>query len=63
MKSNDLLVLSEQQVVDCDKEMDGCQGGLSSAAYKYLERTGSELESDYPYKAKDGTCKAELHKQ
>ena len=43
--------------------MDGCQGGLSSAAYEYLEKTGAELESAYPYKAKDGACKAELHEQ
>ena len=43
--------------------MDGCNGGLSSAAFEYLEKTGAELESAYPYKGKDGVCKAELHEQ
>jgi len=56
-----LLSLSEQELVDCDKGQDqGCQGGLPSNAYKFLisSKTGLEAEKDYPYKAKNGQCKA-----
>ena len=44
-------------LVDCDKEMDGCDGGEQNSAFKYMERDAVELESTYPYKAKDGRCK------
>jgi len=33
--------------------MDGCDGGEQEAAFKYLEREPAELESTYPYRAKD----------
>jgi cathepsin F len=61
-----LLSLSEQQLVDCDHQCDpeeaqacdaGCGGGLMTNAYKYVEEAGGlELESDYPYKGRDGKC-------
>jgi len=45
------LILSEQQLVDCDKDgiNDGCNGGLTDYAYKYL--TGKDLYTldSYPY--------------
>jgi len=58
LKSGNLLKLSEQQLVDCDKKQDqGCNGGLMDNAFTYLEGAGSELESDYSYAGSDGTCK------
>lgn len=55
--SKNLLKLSEQQLVDCDRKTDqGCNGGLMDDAFTYLETAGSELESAYPYKGVDGTC-------
>merc|ERR1712014_56310 len=57
-----LLSLSEQELVDCDKSTgdEGCQGGLPSNAFKDMiqNNIGLELETDYPYVAKNGACKA-----
>jgi len=52
-----LLSFSEQQIVDCDKNDDGCDGGDPVEALTYTADNGVELELTYPYKAEDGTCK------
>jgi cathepsin F len=57
LAGHELVSLSEQQMVDCDKVDQGCNGGLPSDAYQYLIKAGgSMLEKDYPYTAEDGTC-------
>lgn len=51
--------LSEQQLVDCAQAFDnhGCNGGLPSHAFQYLQAAGGmSTEFSYPYKAKDGNC-------
>jgi len=58
-----LLKLSEQQFVDCVKADDGCDGGLEVDAFKYAEKSGVELESNYPYKAKTHKCHAKTGKE
>jgi cathepsin F len=56
-KGNKLIGLSEQQLVDCDKVDQGCDGGLPSNAYQYIISAGGiEAESFYPYTAEDGNC-------
>jgi len=59
IKGNTLVSLSEQQLVDCSTAQGngGCNGGLSTLAYKYvMANKGITGESDYPYTAKNGKC-------
>lgn len=62
-----LVSLSEQQLVDCDHTCDpdqpeacdnGCNGGLPLNAMSYVKKRGLDLESAYPYQAKEGKCKS-----
>lgn len=53
--------LSEQELVDCagPQGMHGCNGGFMHGAYEYsTAHHGIEADSDYPYHAKDESCKA-----
>jgi C1A family cysteine protease len=57
--------LSEQQLVDCAGAQgnQGCNGGLMNQAFDYLIKFGgSEGQKDYPYTARDGSCKADKSK-
>merc|ERR1719362_466070 len=67
VKTNKLVSLSEQELVDCDKKTgnQGCNGGLPSNAFKDMiaNNLGLELEGDYPYRARDGTCQAAAAKE
>jgi len=56
--------LSAQQIVDCDTDgVQGCNGGFTESAYKYIAGAGGQEQiPDYPYTAKDGKCKFEVSK-
>jgi len=55
-----LLNLSEQQLVDCAREgSNGCEGGSMDAAFDYASENAIVSEDDYPYTAQDGQCQAE----
>lgn len=51
MNGGELLDLSAQQLVDCIKENDGCNGGGPNAARKYIAYNDIVSEKNYPYKA------------
>jgi len=60
IEKGSLYDLSEQQLVDCSGSTgnNGCNGGLMSNAYEYLKKAGGScLSVDYPYTAKDESCK------
>jgi len=54
---NTTVTLSTQQVVDCDDVDQGCNGGDTPTAFKYIIAAGGlESEDDYPYNANDNDC-------
>merc|ERR1719263_1438693 len=58
ISSGNLVSLSEQQFVDCDKVDSGCNGGLMDNGFKFAEGTAIATEDSYPYTAADGSCKS-----
>lgn len=54
-----LYSLAEQQLVDCDRNNDGCSGGWPHTAYdRYYSDAGVCSESSYRYTASDGYCRS-----
>jgi len=63
LEHNQLLSLSEQQIVDCDEDDSGCNGGWPTNAMNWVkEHGGIMLEEDYPYEAYDDQCRFDASK-
>ncbi|KAF8378180.1 hypothetical protein HHK36_029517 [Tetracentron sinense] len=60
IKTNKLVSLSEQELIDCDNtDNQGCNGGLMEYAFEFIKQNkGITTEQNYPYKAADGSCDA-----
>lgn len=61
-KHGSTVQMSEQQVVDCDTQNGGCNGGWYDTAWMYIKGEGGvTTTAEYPYHARDETCKASQH--
>ncbi|XP_051123203.1 vignain-like [Andrographis paniculata] len=58
IRTNNLVSLSEQELVDCDTEQNqGCNGGLMDIAFDFIQKKGGiTTEKNYPYLGVDGKC-------
>jgi len=62
LNNSKLVSFAEQQIVDCDTDDYGCNGGLMDDAMQYVAEFGIETEDQYPYRAADGDCKYDSSK-
>jgi cathepsin H len=58
IKGRGLPVLAPQQIVDCDRNEYGCNGGDPRQAYMYVKNQGGiDTNAYYPYRAVQGACR------
>ncbi|XP_038711432.1 senescence-specific cysteine protease SAG39-like [Tripterygium wilfordii] len=59
IKTGKLMTLSEQQVLDCNTDNMGCNGGFMDKAFDYIvQNQGLTTDTNYPYQAMEGTCES-----
>ena len=56
IKHNTLYNLSEQELIDCSSENNGCEGGSMVKAFQYIIENGLCSNLSYPYTAEDEQC-------
>nr|AAB70820.2 cysteine protease Mir1 [Zea mays]QIS68540.1 cysteine protease Mir1 [Zea mays] len=61
--TGNLVSLSEQEIIDCDAQDSGCDGGQMENAFRFVIGNGGiDTEADYPFIGTDGTCDASKEK-
>jgi len=58
IRYNQLIALSDQQLLDCDTVNMGCNGGWPYYAMQYVIRNGLKLHNNYGYSGVKSTCRA-----
>lgn len=58
IETGKLLNFSEQELVDCSKVNNGCQGGLMDNAFKFIINNGICTEDEYPYIGERQNCQS-----
>ncbi|KAM7500713.1 hypothetical protein LguiA_025127 [Lonicera macranthoides] len=59
IKTGQLISVSEQQILDCNGSPYGCSGNYIQKAFEYVVQSGGiTSDTEYPYMATEGTCKA-----
>lgn len=53
IKTGNLTRLSEQEMIDCDSQNSGCQGGYRPFAMNFVKQNGLMKEDEYPYRGND----------
>lgn len=62
-KYGKLVELSEQQLVDCSTQNNGCNGGMPDRAFSYIRQNrGIDSEVSYPYEGREGPCRFKRRK-
>lgn len=55
--TGNLVSLSEQQLIDCNTDNAGCNGGSMPLAFNFVANNGGlDTEEHYPYQATQGDC-------
>ena len=53
-QTGDLVPLSVQELISCEKRDSACEGGLPDNAYSYIQTHGLVSEEYFPYQSSDG---------
>ncbi|AFZ80702.1 cysteine protease [Theileria equi strain WA] len=56
IKKGQALDLSEQELVNCEENSNGCEGGLPNKALEYIKAKGISHSKDLPYHAANEEC-------
>lgn len=59
IKHNVLYNLSEQELIDCSSQNNGCEGGSMDLAFQYIMNNSLCSNISYPYTGQDGTCETD----
>lgn len=56
LRTNSLIELSSQQLIDCNIQNYGSEMGWPHKAFKYIMRNGVTTAAEYPYRGPRGKC-------
>jgi hypothetical protein len=51
------IAFSQQYIIDCDKNQNGCNGGDAQRSFTYIQNNGIPFLNNYPYVGLQSTCR------